>query len=245
MTTYETDLKHFKNLIIVAFADGILDEFEKQFLCDKAEDFEIPKADAMSLIENVEKLTFTLPETEEDREDELAEVVSMALIDGELHPKEYDLCLSFAKRLELNQDDLDMAIKLSHNLWVSSPSYQDQLNKFINLVLIADADSLIDEDEKDFFFVLAIELEITVEEATKLMNNVEGLTFSIPKTQEDKEDHLIEIVHLALIDGDLHEKEYNLCFSLARRIGFTKNDLDKAIGLAKRLHKHLEKRKIN
>mgnify|MGYP001195279053 CR=1 FL=1 len=242
MATSETELKHFKNLIIVAFADGVLDEFEKQFLYDKAQDYDLSKKDVQYLIKNVKALTFELPKTKENREDDLAEVVSIALIDDVLHPKEYQLCLSFAKRLELTEGDLEMAIKLSDSIGNPPPSYQEQLNKFINLILVADADRVVDEEELEFLLDKAAELEIPVKQANDLINNIDDLEFSIPLTEEAKEDHLIEIVHLALIDGHLHEKEYNLCFSLARRIGFSKKDLDKAIELAKRLCKHIEER---
>lgn len=243
MANFEKEeLKHLKNLIVVAHADGVLDEFEKQLLCDKAEDFDIPRQEVLALIDNIKLLKFELPEADEDREDELAEVVSISLIDGHLDPREYELCLSFAKRLELNKSDLDMAIKLSHSLWVKSPSYQEQINKFTNLILVAHADNMIDEDEIDFLMEKAKELGIPTDEANRFISQVATLEFTIPRDEEEKEDHLVDIVHLSLIDGELHEREYKLCYSLARRIGFTEDDLNKAIELAKRLHRHLEKK---
>lgn len=238
MTKKEFSLNHFKNLIFIAFADGKLDEFEKQFLLDKAEDLNISRKDTLALIEKAHHIKFKLPESKEDREDELAEVVAIALVDGEMHPKEYELCLNFAKRLELSEDDLKLAIQLNNILWIKSPTEIDQINKFSNLVIVALADNKIDKEERTFLIETAQDLEIPTQEANNLINNSDNLKFTIPTSEEDKEEHLAEITYLALIDGNLHQKEYDLCYALARRIGFNKYDLDKSIHLAKKLYKH-------
>ena len=49
--------------------------------------------------------------------DQLADIVFMAMIDGEIHQKEYDLCLHIAERLDMSKNDLDEAIKLTKKLW--------------------------------------------------------------------------------------------------------------------------------
>ncbi len=242
MTDYEEDIEHLKNLIIVAFADGVLDEYEKIFLCDKAEEFDIPREVAEDLIANADKLEFVLPDSQEDREDELAEVVYMALMDGEMHQKEYDLCLSFAKRLELNKADLDMAIRLSHSLWLKSPAYLNQVNKYTNIILVASADEVIDEGEAQFLVDKAKEYHIPKEEAEKLIRDVANLTFTFPELESEKETHLVELIHLSLIDGELHDREYKLCFSLAEKMGISQKGFERSIKLAKKLVEQQEKK---
>ena len=110
-------MEHFQNLVAVAFADGVLDDEEEDFLYDKADEFDLPQAEVEDCINNADKLQFVVPLNMEEREDQLADIVFMAMIDGELHEKEYDLCLSIAQRLGLTQQDLDQAIDLTKRLW--------------------------------------------------------------------------------------------------------------------------------
>jgi len=110
-------IEHFQNLVAVAFADGILDEDEEDFLLDKAEDADINPEEAEKIIKNADQLQFMVPMNSEDREDQLADIVFMAMIDGEIHQKEYDLCLNIAERLDMSKNDLDEAIKLTKKLW--------------------------------------------------------------------------------------------------------------------------------
>lgn len=112
-------LEHFQNLVAVAFADGVLDEEEENFLYDKADEFDVPQEEVERCIANAEALTFIVPANMEEREDQLADIVFMAMIDGDLHEKEYALCLSIAQRLGLTKEDLDQAIELTKKLWDS------------------------------------------------------------------------------------------------------------------------------
>ena len=104
-------------MVAVAFADGILDEDEEDFLIDKAEEADLDTEEAEKIIKNAAHLVFMVPMNSEDREDQLADIVFMAMIDGEIHQKEYDLCLHIAQRLDMTKEDLDEAISLTKRLW--------------------------------------------------------------------------------------------------------------------------------
>lgn len=117
---HEIKLEHINNLIAVAFADGVFDTEEVDFLYEKAEEFNIPKDQIKASIENADKLNFMVPQNTEDREDQLADIVFMMMIDGDIHDKEYALCISITKRLNLDKEDLDDVISLTKRLWDSS-----------------------------------------------------------------------------------------------------------------------------
>lgn len=110
-------IEHFQNLVAVAFADGVLDEDEEDFLLDKAEEADIDIEEAERIIKNADQLKFMVPMNAVDKEDQLADVVFMAMIDGEIHQKEYDLCLNIANRLDMTEKDLGEAISLTKRLW--------------------------------------------------------------------------------------------------------------------------------
>lgn len=113
-------LAHFKNLVAVAIVDGFLDEDEREFLEEQAAEYGLQTEEVADIINSADQLEFIIPEREEDKEEQLADIVFLTMIDGEIEEKEYELCLNIAKRLELKKSDLDEVIALTQRLWKRS-----------------------------------------------------------------------------------------------------------------------------
>ena len=109
-------VEHFQNLIAVALSDGVLDEEEKEFLNERATEIGFPQDEVTRIIENAGELEFLIPMNKIDREDQLGDAVYMTMVDGEIHDKEYNLCLRLAEKLELDKNYLDHIIDLSQRL---------------------------------------------------------------------------------------------------------------------------------
>jgi len=120
MSEREINLDHFKNLVAVSMADGFLDDDEREFLEERAEELGLPSEEVAEVMANTDKLEFVVPEDEEDREEQLADIVFMSMVDGTIEDKEYQLCLNIAERLELKKVDLDEVIALTKRLWNQS-----------------------------------------------------------------------------------------------------------------------------
>lgn len=101
----------------MAYADGNFEEEEKEFLEERAEELGLPAEEVSRILANPTQLEFVVPDDLDDREEQLADVVFMSMVDGEIEEKEYDLCLNIAKRLELHKSDLDEVIALTRRLW--------------------------------------------------------------------------------------------------------------------------------
>lgn len=112
-------IQHFKNLVAIASADGVMDADEKDFLIEKAEELGIPKEEVDEIMNNLDGLEFEVPQDMEDKEDQLADIVFMAMIDGEIHDTEYNLCLKIADKLGLKKEDVDEVINLTRRLWAN------------------------------------------------------------------------------------------------------------------------------
>ncbi len=110
-------LEHFANLVAVAYSDGYLEEHEKQFLSERAEEYGLPADEVKNLFDMAAELKFVVPQNDEEKEEQLSDAVYMAMIDGEVHEKEYDLCLTIAKKLDFRKKDLDYVIELTKKLW--------------------------------------------------------------------------------------------------------------------------------
>jgi uncharacterized tellurite resistance protein B-like protein len=87
--------QHFKNLLSVAYADGILDRAELEFLFKKSDKYYISAEDVEGLIENTIHITPLEIADRDDRAKKMLELIQMMLIDGEASEIEKRLCASF------------------------------------------------------------------------------------------------------------------------------------------------------
>lgn len=109
-------VEHFENLVAMAAADGHMDSDEIDFLAEKAEEFGLDPSEIESILSNPHELEFKLPTTHEEKEEQLSDAVFMAMIDGSIHEKEYAMCINFANKLGLSQNDVDQIIALAKKL---------------------------------------------------------------------------------------------------------------------------------
>lgn len=106
---------------------------------------------------------------------------------------------------------------------------EKKLAFFQNLVLVAIADRYIDEMESDFLLTIGNQLNLTEEDTLQITDNLSSLSFIIPEDGLQKSMELQMLVMMVLQDGEVEEREYNLCLEYTRQIGFTQEILDKLI----------------
>ncbi len=117
VSNHKIKKEHFANLLAVAYADGVFQPEELDFLADKAIEYGIEDAEVKDLLENIDKLKFSVPQNLEDKEQQLTDAIYLTMIDGKIDKREYQLCLNIAKKLDLNQKYLDNLIELIKELW--------------------------------------------------------------------------------------------------------------------------------
>ncbi|MDQ3393644.1 MAG: hypothetical protein M3512_05965 [Bacteroidota bacterium] len=110
-------VQHFKNLVAVAYSDGYYDEIERDFLAEKAVEYGLTTEIVSGILSHAEDLQFIVPENTVDSEEQLTDVVYMAIIDGVLRAKEYELCVSIAKKLGFNKEYVDDVIIRLKKIW--------------------------------------------------------------------------------------------------------------------------------
>lgn len=104
-----------------------------------------------------------------------------------------------------------------------------------NLIAVAFADGNIDDDEEEFLFDMAEDYGISRGTVKGLLKNADKLEFLVPEDPEDREEQLVNIVFMSMLDGDIHENEYALCLDVAKKLELTEKDLNEAIALTKKL----------
>jgi len=103
---------------------------------------------------------------------------------------------------------------------------QKKLAFFQNLVLLAAADGLLEEDEGEFLLDVGNRLGLSPDEVMPIADNLDVLSFIIPAEGLQKTMELQTLVQMMLEDGKIHDQEYTLCLEYANRIGYSKQILD-------------------
>lgn len=109
--------EHFQNLVAVALADDVFDDDELVFFTDKAVEFGISHQEVDYILRHANELEFKIPMNKVAREEQLSDAVYMAMVDGKLHEREYNLCLRLAEKLDFRKKDLDHVVELVKKLW--------------------------------------------------------------------------------------------------------------------------------
>ncbi|HAS39011.1 MAG TPA: hypothetical protein DCS93_00965 [Microscillaceae bacterium] len=104
-------LLYFKNLYLVALADGKITREETILLDEFAHKMGITAQEKEVVRENANFMEFFVPREMKDRLQHLESLIRMMIVDGEIHEKEYHLCLNYANRSGCDQLVLDMLIE--------------------------------------------------------------------------------------------------------------------------------------
>jgi hypothetical protein len=111
LDTPQKKLAFFQNLILIAAADGLLEEGESDFIVEIGNRLGLTPEEVAPLADNLDVLTFIIPEEGMQKTMELQTLVMMMVEDGRIHDREYALCLDYAYRIGYGKDILDDMIK--------------------------------------------------------------------------------------------------------------------------------------
>jgi len=211
--------KHLKNLIALAYADGSIEESEMNLLKHSAQEMGIEESLLNQWVENADEILVDIPDDDEQREDHLISMISMAAADGYFSQDEYDLCKMISEKL--GYDGLGRALKKSMNR-----------SNLKNLVALACADGVVDDSEMEVLLESAEKAGVSEEELNDWIENSASFVHVIPEQEEDRETQLIQMLSLAIADGEFSQSEYELCKTVAGRLGFSEEELRLIIKLS-------------
>ncbi len=110
------NIEYFRALIAVAMADGKLLEEEKLFFTEKAQEFGLSVQSIQDMLSTELDSINDQIDHKVDDVDFITDIVAMAMIDGELHEKEYLLCVELSKRKGFSKEEVDKTIQELRNL---------------------------------------------------------------------------------------------------------------------------------
>ena len=117
MMNRKIKLEHFVNLVAIAAADGYLDSREREFLAERAEESGMKTEEFDSIINDADKLQFVVPLNQVECEEQLNDAIFMSIVDGDISDQEYNLCVSLASRLGIEQQEVDDIVYDIKKIW--------------------------------------------------------------------------------------------------------------------------------
>lgn len=100
----QTTNQHFKNLLSIALADGVLDKSELDFIFKKSGKYFISQSDFDNNIDNQIHVKPGVIEDKVERSKKMLDLIELMLLDGEPHESERRLCMVFGVSLGYDAD---------------------------------------------------------------------------------------------------------------------------------------------
>lgn len=104
------------------------------------------------------------------------------------------------------------------------------IEHFRNLISLSAADGRIAEIERVALSKIAFEKGIPLDRVNVMINKADEYKYLIPQNTKDREKQLEDMIMFAQIDGEFSQSELELITTVAERLGFSKNELDKFLG---------------
>lgn len=121
----ETSKQHFKNLLSIAYADGILDKSELEFLFKKSDKYYITAEDVDGVIENSMYVKPIEIKDSTDRAEKMFDLIQMMLIDGESTTNERRICMIFGVNLGYAPEKIDELIDSTSEMFDNGDPEKD------------------------------------------------------------------------------------------------------------------------
>ena len=103
---------HLGNLMKIAKSDGSFDPIEVNYLLSLAGRFNVTEAELKRIQDHPGGVRYNPPTNDRERFDQLHQLVSMMLIDGEIHDQEMSVCKAYAEQLELRSEFVDDFVRV-------------------------------------------------------------------------------------------------------------------------------------
>lgn len=104
-------LQHFRNLVALSAADGRIEDIERSTLLRIASHQHIPTDRVNVMLSKAGEYAYLIPQNVKERESQLEEMISLALVDGILDQAELSLITMVAEKLQFTPEELDAILQ--------------------------------------------------------------------------------------------------------------------------------------
>lgn len=127
-----------------------------------------------------------------------------------------------------------------------SKSEKERLSHLRNLISVAAIDGKIEESEMNILAKVASREGMSEYEFRRCLENPGSVKFVVPNSDEKCRQFLLDLVVMMMVDGDIDEKEIELCKVIAVGLGYKPEVVHALIlGLIVKVREEIENRKQN
>lgn len=105
----------------------------------------------------------------------------------------------------------------------------EKSSQLANLIKVAMADGSVNYFEDMFIKLIVGKMGITPQEFKYVVDNIDKVSFTAPKTDEQKVSYFWQTLQVMKMDMVADEKELDICREVGQRIGFTNTQVDKMV----------------
>jgi uncharacterized tellurite resistance protein B-like protein len=98
-----------------------------------------------------------------------------------------------------------------------------------NLIEMAAVDGNFDPIEYDLLKTIAKRNNISESQLKQIRENPQGINFEIPADKKEKFYQLYDLVHMMVVDKNIHDEELNLCNLYAVKFGYKRDNIKELI----------------
>lgn len=98
-----------------------------------------------------------------------------------------------------------------------------------NLIEIAAADGNFDDVESDLLQKIAKRNSISKSQLSEIKNNPNTVDFEIPEDEKEKFHQMYDLVHMMIVDNEIHHEEMKLCNLFASKFNYPKKNIEELI----------------
>lgn len=127
-----------------------------------------------------------------------------------------------------------------------SQSQKEKESAVKNLIVVMLADGKIDDNEKVHLGRVCNRYGITPKQLEDILKKPQNIKFTVPQNPNDRMQQLIDIVWMMLIDGDIDQREMDVCITMATKMGFRPTAVPQLVQhIVNEIKKQAESQKVN
>lgn len=98
-----------------------------------------------------------------------------------------------------------------------------------NLIEMAAVDGNFDPVEYDLLKLIAKRNNISEGQLKEIRENPQGVNFEVPADKKEKFHQLFDLVHMMVVDKNIHDEELRLCDLYAVKFGYKRENIKEII----------------
>jgi uncharacterized tellurite resistance protein B-like protein len=103
--------------------------------------------------------------------------------------------------------------------WFTGESTMEKKSALRNAVAVMLADGKIEDNELAMLGLICKRLGLQPDVLKEIMENPQAVDFVVPQSNQEKAAQLVDVIFMMMIDGDIDQKEFDLCRGVAVSFG--------------------------